>query len=81
MEGVNTVIVAGDVIYQDGRFTRLDRDGALRQLSDILKRPLSREELARRRLSKAVFPHVLAFYDGYHDADAHQPYYRQNSRI
>ena len=80
MEGVKTVIVAGEIVYQDGKFTRLDRDAALRQLSDILKRPLSGEEIERRRLAKAVFPHVKAFYDGYCDLDAYAPYYRQNSR-
>jgi cytosine/adenosine deaminase-related metal-dependent hydrolase len=79
-EGVKTVIVAGEIVYQDGKFTRLDRDAALRQLSDILKRPLSGEEIERRRLAKAVFPYVKAFYDGYCDLDAYAPYYRQNSR-
>jgi 5-methylthioadenosine/S-adenosylhomocysteine deaminase len=79
--GVQTVIVAGEIVYRDGKFTRVDRDAALRELSDILKRPLSSEELERRRLAKAVFPHVKAFYDGYHDLDAHIPYYRQNSRV
>jgi hypothetical protein len=29
MEGVRTVIVAGEIVYQDGKFTRLDRDAAL----------------------------------------------------
>jgi 5-methylthioadenosine/S-adenosylhomocysteine deaminase len=80
-EGVRTVIVAGEIVYQDGKFTRIDRDGALRQLSDILKRPLTGDEIERRRLSKAVFPHVKAFYDGYYDPNAHAPYYRQNSRV
>ena len=80
-EGVKTVIVAGEIVYQEGKFTRLDRDAALRQLSDILKRPLSGEEIERRRLAKAVFPYVKAFYDGYCDLDAYPPYYRQNSRV
>jgi len=53
----------------------------VRQLSELLKRPLSAEELERRRLSKAVFPHVRAFYDGYCEPDSHSPYYRQNSRV
>jgi len=80
-EGVKTVIVSGEVLYQDGGFTRVDREDALRQLADILKRPLNAEELERRRLSKAVFNHVKAFYERYYDPDAHVPYYRQNSRI
>jgi 5-methylthioadenosine/S-adenosylhomocysteine deaminase len=81
MEGVKTVIVAGEAVYKDGKFVRVDREDALKQLADLLKRPLNAEELERRRLSKAVFPHVKAFYDGYYDADAHVPYYRQSSRV
>jgi 5-methylthioadenosine/S-adenosylhomocysteine deaminase len=80
-EGVQTVIVAGEIVYQDGKFTRIDRDAALRQLSDMLKRPLSDEETERRQLAKAVFPYVKAFYDGYYDPKADAPYYRQNSRV
>ena len=81
MAGVKTVIVAGEIIYHDGKFTRIDREAALRQLSDILKRPLSSEENERRRLSKAVLPYVKTFYDNYCDLDALTPYYRQNSRL
>src|SRR5207302_10242302 len=80
-DGVKTVIAAGEILYQDGKFKRVDRDAALQQLSELLKRPLNPEELERRRLSKAVLPHGKAFYDGYCDADSHVPYYRQSSRI
>jgi cytosine/adenosine deaminase-related metal-dependent hydrolase len=81
MQGVQTVIVAGEIVYQDGKFTRLDRDAALAQLADILKRPLTDEEMERRRLAKAVFPYVKSFYDGYYNPDASEPYYRQNSQV
>ena len=71
---------AGEVIYQDGRFTRVDRDAALRQLSELLQRDLTAEEQERRRLAKAILPHVKAFYDGYWNAASHQPFYSQSSR-
>jgi urease alpha subunit len=80
-EGVKTVIAAGEILYQDGKFAKVDRDAALRQLSDLLKRPLNPDEIERRQLSKAVLPHVKSFYDGYYDADAHVPYYRQSARL
>jgi 5-methylthioadenosine/S-adenosylhomocysteine deaminase len=38
------VIVAGEIAYQDGKFTRVDRESAVSQLSETLKRPLSSEE-------------------------------------
>jgi cytosine/adenosine deaminase-related metal-dependent hydrolase len=80
VEGVRAVLVAGEVIYQDGRFTRVDRDAALRQLSDMLQRDFTAEEQERRRLAKSILPHVKAFYDGYWDTAAHEPFYRQSSR-
>ena len=73
-------MVGGEILYQDRRFTRVNRDDALRELSGILKRPLSSEEIDRGRLSKAVLPYVRRFYHGYYDSGAHNPYYRQNSR-
>jgi 5-methylthioadenosine/S-adenosylhomocysteine deaminase len=80
-EGVKTVIAAGEILYQDGKFTKVDRHGALRQLSELLKRPLNLDEIERRQLSKAVLPHVKSFYDGYYDANAHVPFYRQSATI
>jgi hypothetical protein len=35
----------------------------------------------RRRLSKALLPHVKAFYADYIDPTEHQPFYKPNSRI
>jgi 5-methylthioadenosine/S-adenosylhomocysteine deaminase len=80
-EGVKTVIAAGEIIYQDGKFTKVDRDAALKQFSELLERPLNPDEIERRRLSKAVFPHVKSFYENYYSNDTHVPYYRQNSRV
>jgi 5-methylthioadenosine/S-adenosylhomocysteine deaminase len=80
-EGVKTVIAAGEIIYQNGKFTKVDRDAALRQLSEFMERPLNPGEIERRQLSKAIFPHVKSFYDGYYSNDEHVPYYRQNSRV
>ena len=68
------------MVYQDGRFTRVDRDAALSELHQSLQRPLAEDEAERRRLSKALLPHVRRFYAGYFDPEAHLPYYRGNSR-
>jgi 5-methylthioadenosine/S-adenosylhomocysteine deaminase len=79
--GVSTVIVDGEVIYRDGRFARVDRDAALRALYEDLQQALSDDEVERRRLSKALLPHVKAFYADYFDAERHQPFYRPSSRL
>lgn len=79
--GVRTVVCAGEVIYQEGRFTRVDHHGALRALHDDLCRALSDDEVERRHLSKALLPHVRAFYRGYFDPSSHQPFYRPSSTL
>jgi cytosine/adenosine deaminase-related metal-dependent hydrolase len=78
---VRTVMCAGEVIYSDGRFTRVDQQAALRALHDDLARALSDDEVERRRLSRALLPHVKAFYRDYFDAETHQPFYRPSSRM
>ena len=78
--GVRTVICDGDVIYHDAKFTRVDRDGALRALHEDLQRALSDDEVERRGLAKSLLPHVRAFYANYFDSEQHVPFYRQSSR-
>jgi cytosine/adenosine deaminase-related metal-dependent hydrolase len=80
-QGVRTVICDGEVIYADGKFPRVDRDAALRALHDDLSRALADDEVERRKLSKALLPHVKAFYAGYYDAGQHVPFYRPSSRV
>src|SRR5260370_18462680 len=67
--GVRTVVCDGEVIYHEGRFTKVDRDAALRALHEDLQKALADDEVERRRLSKALRPHVKAFYAGYFDPE------------
>ena len=78
--GVALVMVNGEVILKDGRFTRVDRAARLDELAASLRAPLRPDEERRRTLARAVFPHVQRFYDGWLDERARDPYYRQNSR-
>jgi 5-methylthioadenosine/S-adenosylhomocysteine deaminase len=75
-----TVICDGEVIYDEGRFTKVDRDAALRELHRDLQRALADDEVERRKLSKALLPHVKAFYANYFDPADHAPFYRPSSR-
>ena len=79
--GVAMVMVAGEVVVRDGRFTRIDREAALEELAASLRVDLKPEEERRRRLSREVFPVVKRFYDGWLDEGARQPFYRPSSRI
>ncbi|MEM9782546.1 MAG: amidohydrolase family protein [Pseudomonadota bacterium] len=80
-DGVDMVMCAGEVIYADGRFTRIDRDAALEQLRQDLTRALTEEEVERRGLAKQLLPHVERFYDAYFDPGALQPFYRPSSMV
>jgi 5-methylthioadenosine/S-adenosylhomocysteine deaminase len=80
-DAVKLVMCDGEVIYRDGHFTRVDRDGALKALHDDLQKALSNDEVERRQLSKALLPHVKSFYRDYFDPQKHAPFYRQSSRV
>ncbi len=80
-EGVRSVICDGELIYADGRFTRVDRDEMLKMLHEDLQKALTDDEVQRRGLSKALLPHVRAFYETYIDPDRHEPFYRPSSRV
>ena len=78
--GIDTVLVAGEVVLQGGRIARVDKAAVLDELAATLHRPLTPDEEHRRRLSRAVFPHVRRFYEGWLDAETLDPFYRPNSR-
>jgi 5-methylthioadenosine/S-adenosylhomocysteine deaminase len=80
-DGVDLVMVAGEVVYEGGRFTRVDRAAALRELHGSLQHALADDEIERRALSKALLPHVRRFYAGYFDTERHLPYYRPSLRV
>lgn len=75
------VIVDGDVIYEDGRFTKIDRDAILALIAEALSRPRDEDELNRLMLREEVFPTVKAVYDGYLQSTADRlPFYKASSR-
>ena len=56
----------GEVIYQDGKFTKVDKTAALKALHDDLSKALADDEVERRKLSVALLPHVRKFYAELH---------------
>jgi cytosine/adenosine deaminase-related metal-dependent hydrolase len=79
-EAVKLVMCNGEVIYQDGVFTRIDRDAALKELHDQLANALSSEEVERRKLSEAILPYVRKFYAEYMTPHTTSPFYQQSAR-
>lgn len=78
---VTHVMCDGEVIYEGGRFTKVDRDSSLKALHDDLSRALSDDEVERRQLSKLLLPHAKRFYENYIDTAQHEPFYKTSSRI
>jgi hypothetical protein len=78
--GVETVLVAGEPVLRDGAFTRVNKAEVLEEIAAFMRTPLRPEEERRRQLSRQVFPYVKAFYNGWLDERAREPFYRPSSR-
>ena len=75
---VETVIIDGVVVFDDGRFTRVDREAVMGELERSLSKPRSPSEVERKRLYSALFPHVRDFYRDW-TLPTLQPRYQLNS--
>lgn len=62
---VETVLVGGEVVYHEGRFTRVDREATLTEIAHALDRPDTPAEAERRRLAAALLGPVREFYRGW----------------
>lgn len=79
---VTAVMIEGDIVYHEGRFTRIDRDAIMAQIHEALSAPRDGEEMDRHWLREQVFPVVEQFYDGYiNETAARSPFYHCGSRV
>lgn len=81
MGAVDAVFIHGERVYEDGRFTKIDREAVLAEIAETLGKPRSEDELARRALGHAVFPYVKKFYEGYLPEAEPTPFYAASARI
>ena len=65
LPAVSAVFVGGEIVYENGKFTKIDRDAILAEIAEQLALPRSKQELQMRGLSQKLVPHVRSFYDGY----------------
>jgi cytosine/adenosine deaminase-related metal-dependent hydrolase len=77
--GVDTVIVGGEPVYRNQRFTRVDKEAVLKELAASLKAPRTSSEKHRRKIGQEVYEHVEAFYRGYLKSESGEPFYRRNA--
>jgi 5-methylthioadenosine/S-adenosylhomocysteine deaminase len=59
---VSTVICAGEVVYRDGQFTRINRKEILAVLHDQMNRPLTDGERAEREIAVELLPEYMHYY-------------------
>jgi 5-methylthioadenosine/S-adenosylhomocysteine deaminase len=78
--GVKTVLVAGETVYRDGKFTRVDRDAILLALAERMARPLTSAEEDRLKLGRELMGPVKDFYDGWLDHEVREPFDQRNTR-
>jgi 5-methylthioadenosine/S-adenosylhomocysteine deaminase len=77
---IQLVMIAGETVYREGQFTRVDRAAVLAEIAAKLAVPLSSGEEERAALAEALMPHVRQFYEGYLPEPSGEPHYRMNSR-
>jgi len=61
---VDTVLVDGEVVMKDRRLTRVDREQFVKELRRSLDRPLTPQEVERKKLGLDLEPHLRRFYSG-----------------
>jgi cytosine/adenosine deaminase-related metal-dependent hydrolase len=64
---IESVVIGGELVYHEGRFTRIDREGVLAELQEQLRAPLSAREEAGRELSRRLLPFIRSYYTGWLD--------------
>ena len=80
MIDVDTVMIAGEVVYKDRKFTKLDKEEIAARLGESLARDLNPSEVERRNLGKELIPHVRRFYQGW-DMAERRPHTVYNSAV
>ena len=76
---VRMVIIDGEVVLRDGKFTKLNKDDIVKELKEQLSRPIEPEVLRTREMVRELTPYVQRFYESW-DMGHGAPHYNYNSR-
>jgi cytosine/adenosine deaminase-related metal-dependent hydrolase len=77
---VDATVIGGVTVYENGRFTQVDRDLILAEIAGILGAPRTAQEQAMVPFSQEMQVFVKQFYDGYFDSSPFSPFYKPSSR-
>ncbi len=64
---VDTVIIGGELVYEDGMYTRINKQEVLQALADSLADAPTAEDLTRRKLIADALPYVREYFRNYAD--------------
>ena len=78
---VDTVMIAGKVVYQGSKFNGVDKDAVLAELADAMRAPLTAKELDFRVTCQHFEDELKKFYANYYDDSAHVPFHHLNSKV
>ncbi len=76
---IHAVLVGGEVVLEEGRFLRVDRDAAMTELARQMRAAPNDIETRNRALGLSLLAEARRFYDGYLDGERRTPFYRSNS--
>ncbi len=80
-DAVDATIIGGVTVYQDGKFTFVDRQVILKEIAGAFAKPRTNEENARIGIAREMQKFVKSFFAEYYDQAQHVPYYKQSSKI
>ena len=78
---ISSVMIGGEIIFEDGRFVRVSKPEILGELARQLRNPPTAIERRNRDLGISLLDHARRFYDGYVSGDERDPYYKPSSRV
>ena len=77
---VDTVIVDGEVVLRNRKFTRLDKEEIIHRLKESLGPELTSSEVERQELGRQLVPYIQRFFEGW-TLDTGTPHYFHNERM
>ena len=76
---VDTVIVDGQVLLRNRKFTRLDKDEIIARLKESLSSPLKPDQIKRGELGQRLLPYAQHFLEA-RTLEQGEPFYSYNQR-
>ena len=80
-DAVDATVIGGVTVYENGKFTFVDRQVILKEIADVLAKPRTSEETARIGIAREMRKFVKGYYGEYYDEAHHVPYYKQSSKV